>query len=78
MDHNILGKIVPALKVNSTRNKHIPMAGDLVEVPADLVKLQKYVYLMADMFFVNGTPLFITLSRNICFTAVNNIANRKL
>jgi hypothetical protein len=29
------------------------------------------------MFFVNKIPFFLTLSRKICFTAVNHLANRK-
>ena len=31
---------------------------------------------MADIFFVNKIPSFLTLSRKICFTAVNHLANR--
>ena len=31
---------------------------------------------MADLFFVNKIPFFLTLSRKICFTAVNHLANR--
>jgi hypothetical protein len=30
-----------------------------------------------DIFFVNQIPFFITLSRNICFTKVTHLANRK-
>ena len=30
----------------------------------------------ADIFFVNKIPFFLTLSRKICFTAVNHLANR--
>ncbi len=30
----------------------------------------------ADIFFVNKIPLFLTLSRKICFTAVNHLADR--
>ena len=30
------------------------------------------------MFFVNGVPFFLALSRKMCFTDVNHLANRKL
>ena len=31
-----------------------------------------------DIFFVNGIPFFITLSRKIDFTSVSHLANRKI
>ena len=56
--HNIWGKSVPNLEVKTTRNKPIPVAGDLVHVPEELVKLHKDINLMADMFFVNSILSF--------------------
>ena len=41
------------------------MAGDLVQVPEELVKLNKYIYLTEDMLFVNGITSFVTISRKI-------------
>ena len=76
VDHNIRGKIVPSLKLDTTRKNSIPVSGDLVQVPEELVKLHKDIYLTADLFFVNSTPLFINLNRNVCFTAVNHLTNR--
>ena len=66
------------MKVNITRKKSIPVAGDLVQVPEELVKLHQDIYFMADLFFVNGIPFFIILISNICFTYVNHIDNRKV
>ena len=74
--HNIWVKSVPYLKVNTTRKKPILVSGKLVQVPEDLVKLHKYIYLTADLFFVDIIPFFLDLSRNTCFTAVNHLANR--
>ena len=68
----------PYLKENTTRNKTVHVTGDLLQVPADLVKLHKDILLTADMLFFNGIPLCITLRRNICFAAVNHISNRKV
>jgi hypothetical protein len=73
----IWGENIAALKGKTTRKKPIHVARDFVEVPKELLKLHKEVILMADIFFVNKIPFFLTLSRKICFTAVNHLANRK-
>ena len=73
-----MGKSIPDLKGKTTRKKPIPVAGYLVQVPEELSKFHKYIYLTADMFFVNVVPLFITLIRKILFTAINHLSNRKL
>ena len=78
MAHNIWYNSVPYLKVNITSKKPIPVAGDLVKVLEDIVNLHKDIYLTSDILFVNIIPLFITLSRKICFIAVNHIPNREV
>jgi hypothetical protein len=52
------------------------VARDYVKVPMELMKLHKEVFLTTYIFFVNKIPLFLTLSRNICFRAVNPLADR--
>ena len=54
------------------------MAGDLVQVTEELLKLHKDINFRSDLFFVNIIHLLLTIIRNICFTAVNNISNRKV
>ena len=79
VDHNIRGKSVPDLKIKkNTSKKPIPVEVNLVQVPEDLVKVQKDIYFMSDMFSVNGIPLLLTLSRKICFAAVNHLDNKKV
>jgi hypothetical protein len=73
---SIWGKNISALKGKTTRKKSIPVARDCVKVPTELLKLHKEAFLTADKFFVNKIPFFLTLSRKICFTAVNHLANR--
>jgi hypothetical protein len=75
--HIIWGKNIAALKGKTTRKKPIHVAKDFVKVPKELLKLHKEVFMTADIFFVNQIPFFLTLSRKICFTAVNHLANRK-
>jgi hypothetical protein len=72
----ILGKNIAALKGKTARSKTHPVARDYVKVPKELLKLHKEVFLTTDIFFVNNIPFFLTLSRNICFTAVNHLADR--
>ena len=66
------------MKVKTTRKKPIPVAGNLVQVPEEMAKLHKDIYLTVDMLFVNGIPFFLTLSRKILFTAFNHLASRKV
>lgn len=49
-----------------------------MKVPVEILKLRKEVFLTADLFFVNKIPFFLTLSRKICFTAVNHLSDRKI
>ena len=73
---NIWGKNIAALKVKTTRSKPNTVERDSVKIPMELLKLHKEVFLTLDIFFVNNIPLLLTLSRKICFTAVNHLANR--
>ena len=52
----IWGKNIAALKVNTTRNKPIHVAGYIVRIPKELVNIHKEVFMTADIFFVNGIP----------------------
>jgi hypothetical protein len=72
----IWGKNIAALKGETTRSKTRPVARDYVKVPKELLKLHKEVFLTTDIFFVNKIPFFLTLTRKICFTAVNHLADR--
>jgi hypothetical protein len=72
----IWGKNIAALKGKTTRSNMHPVARDYVKVPKHLLKLHKEVFLKTDMFFVNKIPFFMILSRKICFTAFNHLADR--
>jgi hypothetical protein len=72
----IWGKNIAALKGKNTRNKTHPVARDYVKVPKESLKLHKEVFLTTDIFFVNKIPFFLTLSRKICFTAVNHLVDK--
>jgi hypothetical protein len=72
----IWGKNIAALKGKTTRSKSIQVARDYVKLPMELLKLHKEVILTTDIFFVNTITFFLTLSRKICFTAVNHLVDR--
>ena len=71
----IWGKKIAALKGNTTQSKSNTLARDSVKTPMDLLNLHKEVFLTLDIFFVNKISFLLTLSRKICFTAVNHLAN---
>ena len=48
---------------------------DYVAVPKDLLKLHKFVSLLVDVMFVNGTPFLITISRGIIFLIFKKTTN---
>jgi hypothetical protein len=76
VDRKIWGNNIAGLKGKTTWSKSIPVARDYVKVPMELMKLHKEVFLTTYIFFVNNIPFFLTLSRKICFTSVNHIADR--
>ena len=64
IEHEILGKDIAALKGKTTNKKQIHVSGELVKVPRDLIKLNKDVFMTADILFVNGIQcLFFSVER---------------
>jgi hypothetical protein len=72
----IWAKNIAALKRNATWSNMNTVARDYVKVSMELLKLHKEVFLTTDIFFVNKITFFLTLSRKIFFTAVNNLVDR--
>ena len=61
----------------TTRKKKIPATEDLIHLPKKLIKLHRDVVTIAEILFVNTIPFLLTLSRNVCFTMVHYIEDRK-
>ncbi|KMZ58833.1 hypothetical protein ZOSMA_7339G00010, partial [Zostera marina] len=74
----IWGKNIAALKGKTVRQKPEPVKEDYIEVPKELLSLHKSVFLTADIFFVNGIPFLLALSRKITFTSLYHLANRTI
>ena len=73
---NIWGKNIADRKGNTTQSKPNTVKRDSVKILMDLLKLHKEVLLTLDIVFVNNISFILTLSRKICFTAVNHLADR--
>ncbi|MGL6130279.1 MAG: hypothetical protein ACRCZ9_01525, partial [Fusobacteriaceae bacterium] len=74
---NIWGPDIAALKGKTTRKTPAHVTTDIVAVPASIRQLHRFVSIGIDVFFVNQTPFLLTLSRNICFTTVTHLTDRK-
>ena len=53
------------------------MAGDIVVIFRQLIKIYNNVFMKADVLFVNGIPFFIFLSFNITVTTVIHLYDIK-
>ena len=71
--HTIWCNNIADLKWKTTRKKPTQLAGDIVKIPKEIVKLHKEVFITEDIFFVNGISFLIVPSRNITFTAVSHL-----
>jgi hypothetical protein len=54
----------------------VPVVADHVAVPRTVVERNKVVTMVADVFFVDGTPFLVMLSRNIKFVMVEHLPVR--
>ena len=75
----VWGPNIAALKGKTTRKaaKSVKVE-DIVEIPKEMIAMHKNATLGIDIFFVNKIPFFVTLSRDICFTSVMHLTDRKL
>ena len=67
---------ISALKVNTVQGKPTVVALDRIKITKAIANLKKTVFLTAYIFFVNGIPFFISLSRKIYFTGVSHLKGR--
>jgi hypothetical protein len=72
----IYGPSVPRLKGTSVRHKSIRAEPNFVRIPREIIDMNRYVTLVADVMFVCGLPFLISLSRRIRFVTVEFIPKR--
>ncbi len=72
----IFGPDLASVWGKMVRRTPAPVVADHVAVPHMVVERKKVVMMAADVFFVNGIPFLITLSRNIKFVTVEHLPVR--
>ena len=73
-------KYIDALTFKTAHTKPKPVSGGMINIPKELIEFKKTVFLAVYLFFVNGIPFFISLSRKIdfkYFTGVSHLPGRK-
>jgi hypothetical protein len=74
--HAIFGPDLASVQGKTVRWTPVPVVADHVTVPCAVVERNKVVTMAADIFFVDGTPFLVTLSRNIKFVTVEHLPVR--
>ena len=65
ISYNVWGKNVKAQVGKGTKQPTKNVDDHKFNIPRELEKLKKLVLIVMDIFFVNGIPFFLSLSRNI-------------
>jgi hypothetical protein len=64
------------MKGKTVRATQDPVLAEYVEIPKDIVALNRDVTLTADVFLVDGLGFLVTASRNIKFTTNEYVPKR--
>jgi hypothetical protein len=75
--NTIFGPDLATLKGKTVRITPPPVATDYVQIPNEIMSLNRNVTLAIDIMFVNGLPFLVSISRKINFTTVEYIIGRK-
>jgi hypothetical protein len=74
--NNIFGPNVASMKGKTVRSTQDPVLTEYVEIPKDMVALNKDVTLTADVMFVDGLGFLVTASRSIKSTTKDYVPKR--
>ena len=74
--NKIFGPSLPIVKGKERRGKPDRVDPEYISIPQQVLELNKFLTLVADVMFVNGLPFFVTLSRNIRFMTVKFVPRR--
>ncbi|KAL7528833.1 hypothetical protein ACHAWF_002726 [Thalassiosira exigua] len=72
----IFGPSLPVLKGKWTRGRPKRVDGEVVQIPASIIKGCKNLVLGADVIFVCGIPFLLTLARGLDFTSIQYVPRR--
>jgi hypothetical protein len=75
--NTIFGPDLATLKGKTVRITPPPVATDYVQIPNEIMSLNRNVTLAIDIMFVNGLPFLVSISRKIKSTTVEYLIGRK-
>ena len=76
LSHQLFGENLAGLRGNTVQNKTKQMRIDFVQIPRDLIKLNKYMMLTVDIMFVNILAFVIKYGRGITLIMAEFIPNQ--
>jgi hypothetical protein len=74
--HTLFGDDIATLRGKTVRNTPDAVVADYVEIPKEIIDMNKAVTIAADMMFVNRLPFVVTISRKIKFTTTDYVPSR--
>jgi hypothetical protein len=74
--HKNFGDNIATLRGKILRNTPDAVVADYVEIPKEILDMNKAVTIAADVMFVNGLPFVVTISRKIKFTTTEYVPSR--
>jgi hypothetical protein len=74
--HKLFCDDIATPRGETVRNTQDPVMADYVEIPKDILDLNKDVTMVVDVMFMNGLPFITTISRKIKFTTIEYVTNR--
>jgi hypothetical protein len=75
--NKIFGPDLATLKGKTVRITPPPVATDYVQIPKEIMSLNRNITLTIDTMFVNGLPFMVSIYRKIKFTTVEYLLGRK-
>jgi hypothetical protein len=74
--HKLFDDDIATLRGETVRNTPDTVVANYVEIPMEILDMNKAVTIAADVMFVNGLPFVVTISRKIKFTTTEYVPSR--
>ena len=72
---NIYGPYIGKLKAHTTRRRPNPVVDKSIDIPDELLEVQKYVTIVMDRLTINGLKFFSSISLHIYFRTIHYMTN---
>ena len=76
--HTIFGADIGSLRGKKVRKKTETVMSDYVAIPKQIKYRMKTIKLSVDIMLVNKIPFVVSLGKNMKFTTIENVVDRKL